>query len=70
MRAPNGGNTQRWNCLVIKDTETKRWIGERYGMTPVPQLPADGVQYGPTKRRPVEEVTYGEKWGEAWEAKG
>lgn len=25
--------------------------------------PADGVQYGPTRRAPVEEVTYWEKWG-------
>ena len=31
IHAPNGGNSQRWNFLVIKDTGTKRWIGERYG---------------------------------------
>ena len=31
--------------------------------------PAEGVRYGPTRRRPVEEVTYGEKWGRPWEAK-
>jgi len=30
--------------------------------------PAEGVQYGPTRRRPVEEVTYNEKWGQAWAA--
>ena len=29
IRAPNGGNTQRWSFLVIKDPETKRWIQER-----------------------------------------
>ena len=170
IRAPNGGNTQRWSFLVIKDPETKKWIAERYAMTPVPEhppavdrrmarsmarndaaalhlsqhlhevpvlilacvqhdgspgdisrgasiypavqnmllaarglglasvlttrprrgfekeikellgipdnvdtaallplgYPAEGVQYGPTRRRPVEEVTYGEKWGQAW----
>ncbi len=31
--------------------------------------PAEGVRYGPTRRRPVEEVTYGEKRGQAWAAK-
>ncbi len=170
IHAPNGGNSQRWNFLVIKDTGTKRWIGERYGRTPVPEhpqpqsraqarsmarndaaalhlsehmhevpvlilacvqhdgspgdisrgasiypavqnmllaarglglasvlttrprrrfekeikellgipenvdtaallplgYPADGTHYGPTRRRPVEEVTYKEKWGERW----
>lgn len=28
--APSGGNSQRWRFLVIKDPETRRWIGERY----------------------------------------
>ena len=32
--------------------------------------PADGKGYGPTRRRPVEEVTYNEKWGQAWVAEG
>ena len=31
--------------------------------------PAEGVRYGPTRRSPVEEVTYGEKRGQAWAAK-
>ena len=39
IRAPNGGNTQRWSFLVIRDPETKKWIGERYAMTPVPEHP-------------------------------
>ena len=30
--------------------------------------PADGVEYGPTTRQPVEEVTFAEKWGQMWEA--
>ena len=30
IRAPNGGNTQRWTFLVIRDRETKRRFGEWY----------------------------------------
>ena len=30
-------------------------------------FPADGARYGPTRRAPVEEVAYRERWGEAWE---
>ena len=30
IRAPNGGNLQAWNFLVIRDTETKRRLGEWY----------------------------------------
>ena len=174
IRAPNGGNTQRWSFLVIKDPATKRWIQERYDTTghpvhpdptsagmarsqgrndaaaqhlaehlhEVPVLilaclgggggpsdigrgasiypavqnmllaarglglasvlttrprrgfeeeikkllnipedvdtaamlplgyPADGVHYGKTRRAPVEQVTFSEKWGQPWEAKG
>jgi nitroreductase len=173
IRAPNGGNTQRWSFLVIKDLATKRWIQERYDTTghpvhpdptstgmarsqsrndaaaqhlaehlhEVPVLilaclgggggasdisrgasiypavqnmllaarglglasvlttrprrgfeegikkllnipddvdtaamlplgyPADGSHYGKTRRTPVEEVTFDEKWGQPWEAK-
>jgi nitroreductase len=29
IRAPNGGNQQRWRFIVIKDSDTKRWIQER-----------------------------------------
>ena len=35
-RAPSGGNQQRWRFIVIKDPETKRWIQERFRITPVP----------------------------------
>ena len=30
IRAPSGGNTQRWSFLVIRDRETKRRFGEWY----------------------------------------
>lgn len=30
--------------------------------------PADGHRYGSTNRRPVEEVTFDETWGQRWEA--
>ena len=30
VRAPNGGNTQRWSFLVIRDRETKKHFGEWY----------------------------------------
>ncbi len=173
IRAPNGGNQQRWRFIVIKDPETKRWIQERYRTTDRPahapprnqaetatmarndaaanylaehlhevpvlilcclqhdgspsdihrgasiypavqnmllaarglglasvlttrprrgfereikeQLgipenvdtaallplgyPVAGKRYGPTNRRPVEEVTFDEKWGRGWEAR-
>ena len=36
IRAPNGGNQQRWRFIVIKDAETKRWIQERYQETDRP----------------------------------
>ena len=29
-------------------------------------FPADNNRYGPTRRAPVEEVTYREQWGEGW----
>ena len=35
-RAPSGGNQQRWRFIVIRDSETKRWIQERYRNTRVP----------------------------------
>jgi nitroreductase len=172
IRAPSGGNQQKWRFIVIKDPETKRWIQPHYAATghpghaattnerdsttmarndtaanylgehlhevPVMILcciehdgspgdvtrgasiypavqnmllaaralglasvlttrphrgfekeikellgipdnvdtaaliplgyPQDGKKYGPTNRRPVEEVTYGERWGEGWSA--
>ena len=30
VRAPSGGNTQRWSFLVIRDRETKKRFGEWY----------------------------------------
>lgn len=36
IRAPNGGNQQRWRFIVIKDPQTKRWIEERYRRTERP----------------------------------
>ena len=36
LRAPNGGNQQRWRFVVIKDTATKRWIRDRYRDTDRP----------------------------------
>jgi nitroreductase len=30
--------------------------------------PAAGKRYGPTRRRPVEEVTFSEMWNQPWEA--
>ena len=29
-------------------------------------FPADNNRYGPTRRQPVEDVTYREQWGEGW----
>jgi len=173
IRAPNGGNQQRWRFIVIKSPDTKRWIQERYRVTARPPhasprnpaeartmtrndaaaehlaahlhevpviilcclehdgspsdihrgasiypavqnmllaarglglasvlttrprrgfekeireklgipdnvdtaallplgYPADGHRYGPTNRRPVEEVTFGETWGQRWDAR-
>ena len=54
IRAPNGGNQQRWRFIVIKNPDTKRWIQERYRST---------------NRRPVEEVTFDETWGKRWETR-
>ena len=39
IRAPNGGNTQRWGFVVIKDLATKRFIQERYDRTGHPVHP-------------------------------
>jgi nitroreductase len=36
IRAPSGGNQQRWRFIVIKDPATKRWIQERYRATDRP----------------------------------
>ncbi len=31
-------------------------------------FPAEGAQYGPTRRAPIEEVTFSDRWGESWQA--
>ncbi len=30
IRAPNGGNNQGWRFIVVKDTETRKQLGELY----------------------------------------
>ena len=30
IRAPNGGNTQQWHFIVVRDEETRRKLGELY----------------------------------------
>ena len=55
IRAPNGGNQQRWFFIVIKDPETKRKIGKHYLETgrPVHTRPED-----PSSRRNDRAATY------------
>lgn len=33
-------------------------------------FPAEGSRYGPTRRRPLEEVAFSERWGNGWEHQG
>ena len=52
------------------DTEIKALLGipdnfETAALLPV-GYPEDGTRYGPTRRAPVAEVSYREKWGQAW----
>ena len=30
-------------------------------------FPAEGARYGPTRRRPLEEVAFNDRWGESWQ---
>ena len=30
-------------------------------------FPAEGSRYGPTRRRPLEEVAFSDRWGNAWQ---
>lgn len=48
IRAPSGGNQQRWRFIVIRDPETKRWIQERYQAT---DRPAHGAPRNPGETR-------------------
>ena len=52
------------------DTEIKALLGipdnfETAALLPV-GYPEEGTRYGPTRRAPVSEVSYREKWGQAW----
>ena len=52
------------------DTEIKALLGipdnfETAALLPV-GYPEEGTRYGPTRRAPVAEVSYREKWGQAW----
>ena len=54
------------------EKEIKEWLGipedvDTAALLPL-GFPQEGYRYGPTTRRPVEEVTYDEKWGQQWEA--
>ena len=30
-------------------------------------FPAEGARYGPTRRRPLEEVAFNDRWGKSWQ---
>ena len=30
-------------------------------------FPAEGARYGPTRRRPLEEVAFSDRWGQGWQ---
>jgi len=52
------------------DSEIKALLGipdnvETAALLPV-GYPEEGTRYGPTRRAPVAEVSYREKWGQAW----
>ena len=52
------------------DSEIKALLGipenvETAALLPV-GYPEDGTRYGPTRRAPVADVSYREKWGQAW----
>ena len=63
------------SCLTslhkAHEDEIKELLGipenvETAALLPV-GFPADNARYGPTRRAPVEEVTYSDRWGEAYE---
>jgi len=33
-------------------------------------FPAEGSRYGPTRRRPLKEVAFSDRWGECWQDNG
>jgi nitroreductase len=46
IRAPNGGNTQRWHFLVVEDQGLKRKFGQLYRRASISFLPC-GAQCWP-----------------------
>jgi hypothetical protein len=65
-------HTQRALRYIKPEREIKQKLGipdnvDTAALLPL-GYPADGNRYGPTNRRPVEEVTFGETWGKPWHA--
>ena len=60
------GNTVYIAGQVSRDLEGKTI----YAGDVAAHLYPDGVQYGPTTRRPAAEVTSAEKWGQPWQPQG
>ena len=54
-RAPNGGNSQQWGFIVIKDEATKRIIAEHY---PATARPSHGEPATASERRASESADY------------
>ena len=55
IRAPNGGNSQQWGFVVIKDEATKRIIAEHY---PAVGRPNHGEAATASERRAAESADY------------
>ena len=54
------------------EQEMKEWVGvpdefDTAALLPL-GYPVDGYRYGPTTRRPMEEVTYVDRWGQNWQS--
>ncbi len=53
------------------EEEIKQLLGIPEGVVTMAMLPigfpAEGARYGPTRRRPVEEVAFNERWGKSWQ---
>ena len=53
------------------ETEIKQLLGIPEDVVTVALLPigfpAEGTHYGPTRRRPLGEVAFNERWGESWQ---
>ena len=55
VRAPNGGNSQQWGFVVIKDEATKRIIAEHY---PATARPSHGDPATASERRAAESADH------------